>query len=275
VFTIAGRAYSDTRGQRATAHRGQLVLLSPAISPRWDVVPGRVWEILFLKLEPMPWVPPPAFDPVSRGLYEARVTSARRLQRMHDAFGRIRADSRDQATAQVLRLSDSGRRTIGAEDSPHREGRGGQSDGLREGNWDPIEPQLMASTLNEILLLTAKDPLDGVTLDARVAAALERLGSYLAADHTLDSLAREASLSASRFAHLFREQVGIPPMRMLLHLRLQEAALRLLHSDDAISLIAEEIGFTSSFDFSRQFRRQYGVSPRAYRSMSRSTGSDS
>ena len=47
--------------------------------------------------------------------------------------------------------------------------------------------------------------------------------------------------------------------------RIQAAAERLLKTDDQISEIALDCGFRDSNYFSRQFRKRYGVSPRAFR----------
>jgi AraC-like DNA-binding protein len=49
-------------------------------------------------------------------------------------------------------------------------------------------------------------------------------------------------LKTWRLAHLFKKEIG-----------------------DAVSAIAEDVGFSSACYFSRQFHRHFGLSPRAYR----------
>ncbi|WP_229669701.1 helix-turn-helix domain-containing protein [Microlunatus endophyticus] len=102
-------------------------------------------------------------------------------------------------------------------------------------------------------------------VDERVQAALKLIADRLAGDLDVARLAAAAGLSASRFAHLFRSQLGVSPQQFVERRRLESAA-RLLDLDDRpIGTIAAEVGFTDPIYFSTRFRRWYGVSPRGYR----------
>ena len=46
----------------------------------------------------------------------------------------------------------------------------------------------------------------------------------------------------------------------------QSAAEHLINSDDTISEISDRNGFSAALYFSRMFRKNYGMSPREYRS---------
>jgi len=72
-------------------------------------------------------------------------------------------------------------------------------------------------------------------------------------------------MSESRFQHVFRETMGIPPHRYLLSIRMQTARDMLMHTDLRISEAAAQCGFTDSLYFSRIFRRECGMSPRQWR----------
>jgi AraC family transcriptional regulator of arabinose operon len=54
-------------------------------------------------------------------------------------------------------------------------------------------------------------------------------------------------------------------MGAVIRLRLNQAARLLEHTVDDIGAIAREVGFSSPYYFSRQFRRHFGMSPRQYR----------
>ena len=81
----------------------------------------------------------------------------------------------------------------------------------------------------------------------------------------MESLAAGVSLSASRFAHLFTQQLGLSPMRALLAARLLHAARLLEATDLPVERVATASGFSSPFHFNRVFRQRYGAPPGAYR----------
>ncbi|ANJ09750.1 AraC family transcriptional regulator [Streptomyces parvulus] len=88
---------------------------------------------------------------------------------------------------------------------------------------------------------------------------------------TVGSLAREAGMSRSVFAQLFRELVGQPPMRHLTLRRLQEARRQLADTSVPLTEIARLIGYASQVGFHLAFRKEYGMTPGEYRAGHRST----
>ena len=103
-----------------------------------------------------------------------------------------------------------------------------------------------------------------VRLDGRVLAVMDFISQRL--DHPIrpEDLARVGGLSASRMAHLFRAQMGIPPARFLDQQRFTRAEGKLVHGTNPISLVAAEVGMDPAY-FSHWFKRHTGVSPREYR----------
>ena len=83
---------------------------------------------------------------------------------------------------------------------------------------------------------------------------------------TLDRLARISGASRSLFARHFAERVGESPMAYVRRWRMSLAA-KLLVSDRDRSLesIAQDVGYTSPFAFSRAFKRVLGLSPGRFR----------
>lgn len=94
----------------------------------------------------------------------------------------------------------------------------------------------------------------------RLASVVEYLdGAPLEANNHV-SLARRAHLSPSRFAHLFREQTGLPVRNYMLWRRLLHA-LNCLQQGQSITAAAHESGFTDGAHLSRSFRRVFGATP--------------
>lgn len=101
--------------------------------------------------------------------------------------------------------------------------------------------------------------------DARVNRALQHMADNYSQQITIADLAHVANLSPSRFAYLFKDRVGQPPMRRLMQIRLERAAEDLLRSDDLVADIAARVGFNCQFYFSRTFSNWAGMSPSEFR----------
>lgn len=81
----------------------------------------------------------------------------------------------------------------------------------------------------------------------------------------VSTLAEQSNVSRAVFARRFAELVGEGPIAYLTRWRLAQAADLLVAGDDGLGSIAERVGYGSSFALSTAFKRQYGVSPSAYR----------
>jgi AraC-like DNA-binding protein len=99
----------------------------------------------------------------------------------------------------------------------------------------------------------------------RVTEALRRIEAQCDQSISLQQLATEVAMSPYHFLRTFRAVAGVAPHQFLLHTRLQRAAVRLRCSNDTISTIALEAGFSDLSTFNRRFRRLLGASPGAYR----------
>jgi len=102
--------------------------------------------------------------------------------------------------------------------------------------------------------------------DPRILKTIDVIHGNLISPFKVEELARGSHLSASRFAHLFKDQVGFTPMQYIEQCRLKRACDLLTMTDKSIAQISEEVGFNSPFYFTRVFSRHYGTSPTGYRS---------
>ncbi|MDR0212464.1 MAG: AraC family transcriptional regulator [Comamonas sp.] len=99
--------------------------------------------------------------------------------------------------------------------------------------------------------------------DAQIARAMAAIHGRPSHDWTLQTLAREAAMSRSRFAEKFKALVGNSPMAYLLQQRMAHAAQQ-LESGLPLAQIAEDCGYESERVFARAFKRWCGLPPRAY-----------
>lgn len=83
----------------------------------------------------------------------------------------------------------------------------------------------------------------------------------------LPELARRAGVSAGHLTRLFQLSFGVSPREFMLRQRLDRAASMLAVSPLGIKEIARMTGFYDQFHFSRQFRTQFGCTPRKYRDL--------
>jgi len=81
----------------------------------------------------------------------------------------------------------------------------------------------------------------------------------------LDEVAKKLGINKSYFVRLFKQTVGVPPMRYFLGLRLDSAKHRLRNGDERLRAIAVDLGFHDEFHFSHQFKTHVGQSPQSYR----------
>ena len=78
--------------------------------------------------------------------------------------------------------------------------------------------------------------------------------------------------SESRFSHLFQERLKRTLHDYIRQLRCQQAAQLLRETELTVPDIALSKGFESLLTFYRSFKRCYGVTPAAYRSMNSKPG---
>ena len=111
------------------------------------------------------------------------------------------------------------------------------------------------------------------TLRAAADDRIRRVATYIEEHYTdtltLDFLARLANYSAVHFSKRFRECTGLPPMRYLNNVRIEQAKYLLQFTDEPINRIMEKIGFTDPAYFSRFFKKTLGYSPQTYRLLCR------
>ncbi|MER6125811.1 helix-turn-helix domain-containing protein [Streptomyces sp. NPDC001795] len=245
---------SGTLGQgtsRVTAGAGDLVVLGPGVPHRYAVAPGaRHWAFWWVHCQARTsWAGRLGPYDVGHRLYAVSAGHGRR--RIETAFRRMLADARWTGDGTP------------PDPAPPADGEVAVAHGT-------TARELALCCIEEIVLVaTARDRLSRSGVDERIRRAEALITADPGAPHTVRSLAEGVSLSPSRFAHLFTEQLGDSPMKVLREARLGHAARLLEATELPVERVAAVSGFVSPFHFNRVFRRRYGTPPGAYRSAQR------
>ena len=89
---------------------------------------------------------------------------------------------------------------------------------------------------------------------------------------SLAEFAQSVNLSVWRLCHIFKSDVGMPPMRYLRGLRMERAKDLLESSFLSVKEIAYRVGLNDESHFVRDFKSTYGSSPALYRLHFRQNG---
>lgn len=81
----------------------------------------------------------------------------------------------------------------------------------------------------------------------------------------LAAIARKVHVSEQHLCRLFKRSLGESPLHCAQLLRLEQAGTLLDCTELSVAEVAERLGYSSQFHFSRSFKQGYGLSPSAYR----------
>jgi len=228
IVTVSGRGRVEHREGGFLIERGDVVLLPPNQRHEYGTA-EQAWELLWAH-----FVPPEHWAPLLD--WPAEGPDIHRLT-VHDPT----------VTRQIIASAGRAHRLAGSVRSQRQ--------------------ALAMNALEAVLLWCAEQHPDSrmAGYDPRIRAAIDFATENLAEPISVERLAAEASLSPSRFAHLFREQVGQSPQQFVEQRRLLRARQLLERTAMRVYEVAEAVGFTNPVYFSRRFRAATGRSPRAYR----------
>jgi AraC family transcriptional regulator of arabinose operon len=227
VHTLGGRGRFGTDSEDVLAHPGVTTLIRPGTLQDYGVEPElQHWHFLFAHFHPRAdWLPLLDWPSVAPGILQLRPG---------EQAGRRITDS----LAEAVRL------------------------------WDSVLKQGELLSLNAfeaaLLWCDTQNPSDS-QIDDRLLRAIELIDQDLRADLEVNRLARAANLSVSRFAHLFRSQLGVSPQQFVERRRLDAASRLLDLTTRPVTSVAAEVGYSNPLYFSTRFRRHTGLSPTAYR----------
>ncbi len=77
----------------------------------------------------------------------------------------------------------------------------------------------------------------------------------------VEDLAHSCDMSASAFHRNFRAVTALSPIQFQKQIRLQKSRLLLMSGVDDVATVGYQVGYDSSSQFSRDYRRQFGLPP--------------
>ncbi|MFC3616465.1 AraC family transcriptional regulator N-terminal domain-containing protein [Lutimaribacter marinistellae] len=104
------------------------------------------------------------------------------------------------------------------------------------------------------------------THHARVAQSLAHIHTHYMNSISVEDLAREANMSASSFHRAFKTVTGESPLQYLKKVRLNKARFLIVREGLRVGSAANQVGYESVSQFSREFKRYFDVAPSAAQS---------
>jgi AraC-like DNA-binding protein len=101
--------------------------------------------------------------------------------------------------------------------------------------------------------------------DFRVRRSIKLMKERLCQPTELDKVAAESGLSRPHFYKLFRKETGITPNLFLNTLKIEHALEELSRPDSMVTVIADDLGFSSQASFTRFFASNVGLAPSVYK----------
>lgn len=126
-----------------------------------------------------------------------------------------------------------------------------------------VDSEVEASMLTTFDLLLKQQEL-AQAVDPRIHAVQVLINEQLADSLTINSLAEVSFLSPTQFKKLFKENIGMSPLKYITEKRMEKAKALLTHTDLPVHLIAERVGYSDLSAFSRRFSTYFGISPREF-----------
>jgi AraC-like DNA-binding protein len=106
------------------------------------------------------------------------------------------------------------------------------------------------------------------SLPEKLAKLILYLDRHLDASISLEDMAARYGCSGPHLCRLFQTYCNTTPYCMLIRLRMRAATRLLLEENLSIKEIAHRVGYNNAFNFSTEFRKHFGLSPRNFREAS-------
>lgn len=137
---------------------------------------------------------------------------------------------------------------------------------------DPLEAEVLGTGVLREIYFHVLNGEQGATLRAALSAqgrfgqigrAIQRIHRDHASPLTVATLAREAALGQAAFHSHFKAVTRTSPMQYLKSIRLHQGRLLMMRRGMTAAAAAAAVGYESPSQFSREFKRLFGLAPLA------------
>jgi len=94
-----------------------------------------------------------------------------------------------------------------------------------------------------------------------VSRAVRWISEHYSKPFRVEDLARSCGMSTSAFHRNFQGVTALSPIQFQKQIRLQKSRLLLLTGTDDVATVGYRVGYDSTSQFSREYRRQFGLPP--------------
>jgi AraC-like DNA-binding protein len=94
-----------------------------------------------------------------------------------------------------------------------------------------------------------------------VSRAVRWINEHYSEPFRVEDLARSCGISTSAFHRNFQAVTALSPIQFQKQIRLQKSRLLLLTGVDDVATVGYRVGYDSTSQFSREYRRQFGLPP--------------
>ncbi|EBV0229117.1 AraC family transcriptional regulator [Salmonella enterica subsp. salamae serovar Sofia] len=134
----------------------------------------------------------------------------------------------------------------------------------------PLDARILGKQIiREILYHVLMGPRGGALLAlvsrqthfSLISSVLKQIEMKYTENLNVEQLAAEANMSVSAFHHNFKAVTSTSPLQYLKSYRLHKARMMMIHDGMKASAAAMRVGYESASQFSREFKRYFGVTP--------------
>jgi AraC-like DNA-binding protein len=130
-----------------------------------------------------------------------------------------------------------------------------------------LGPQIVREIVYRVMLGPLGANLRGLaaphTHFGQISRVLNRIHAEYARTFDVETLAREAGMSVSTFHAHFKAVTTSSPLQYLKSIRLHKARMLMVHDGTSAANAANQVGYESASQFSREFKRLFGDAPAA------------